>query len=56
MILKDVLDHSLEDIAELLDLTVNAVKGQLAQGRARLKEISAQAWPAPFVRPPLHVM
>ncbi|HEY6736054.1 MAG TPA: RNA polymerase sigma factor [Roseiarcus sp.] len=36
VVLKDVLGHSLEDIAALLDTTVNAVKGHLARGRARL--------------------
>jgi RNA polymerase sigma factor (sigma-70 family) len=41
VILKDVLGHSLEDIAALLDTTVNAVKGHLARGRARLKAINA---------------
>ena len=43
VILKDVLDQSLEDIAALLDLTVNAVKAHLARGRARLKAINAEA-------------
>jgi RNA polymerase sigma factor (sigma-70 family) len=43
VILKDVLDLSLQDIADTLDLTVNAVKAHLARGRARLKEINAQA-------------
>ena len=43
VILKDVLDESLEDIAGLLDLTVNAVKAHLARGRARLKAINAAA-------------
>jgi RNA polymerase sigma factor (sigma-70 family) len=43
LILKDVLDHSLEEIATLLDLTVDAVKAHLARGRARLKVINAQA-------------
>jgi RNA polymerase sigma-70 factor (ECF subfamily) len=43
VILKDVLDESLKDIAELLDLTVDAVKAHLARGRARLREINAQA-------------
>ncbi len=43
VILKDVLDESLIDIAALLDLTVDAVKGHLARGRARLREINAQA-------------
>jgi RNA polymerase sigma-70 factor, ECF subfamily len=33
VILKDVLDQSLEEIAAMLDLTVNAVKGHLARGR-----------------------
>ena len=45
VILKDVLDESLKDIAALLDLTLDAVKGHLARGRARLREINAQAGP-----------
>jgi len=52
LILKDVLDQSLEEIADMLDLTVNAVKAHLARGRARLTAINAQT-PAPSVaRPP----
>jgi RNA polymerase sigma-70 factor (ECF subfamily) len=51
VILKDVLDESLIEIATLLDLTVDAVKGHLARGRARLREINAQAGPLPDVRP-----
>ena len=47
VILKDVLGHSLEDIAALLDTTVNAVKGHLARGRARFKEINAHPPPQP---------
>jgi RNA polymerase sigma factor (sigma-70 family) len=43
VILKDVLDHSLEEIAATLDLTVNAVKAHLARGRARLKAVNAEA-------------
>jgi RNA polymerase sigma-70 factor (ECF subfamily) len=43
VILKDVLDESLKDIAELLDLTVDAVKAHLARGRARLREINTHA-------------
>jgi RNA polymerase sigma-70 factor (ECF subfamily) len=39
IILKDVLDQSLADIAALLDLTTDAVKAHLARGRARLKAI-----------------
>jgi RNA polymerase sigma factor (sigma-70 family) len=42
VILKDVLDESLKDIAELLGLSVDAVKAHLARGRARLREINAQ--------------
>ncbi|WP_225771110.1 sigma-70 family RNA polymerase sigma factor [Inquilinus sp. Marseille-Q2685] len=54
VILKDVLDQSLEEIAVLLDLTVNAVKAHLARGRARLKVINARApaQPAPRVPSP----
>jgi RNA polymerase sigma-70 factor (ECF subfamily) len=43
VILKDVLDQSLEEIAAVLDLTVNAVKAHLSRGRARLKVINEQA-------------
>ena len=50
VILKDVLDQSLEEIAGILDLTVNAVKAHLARGRARLKVINAQA-PAQLAPP-----
>jgi RNA polymerase sigma factor (sigma-70 family) len=51
IILKDVLDESLIEIADLLDLTVDAVKGHLARGRARLREINAQASPLQEARP-----
>jgi RNA polymerase sigma-70 factor (ECF subfamily) len=51
VILKDVLDQSLEEIAAMLDLTVNAVKAHLARGRARLKAINAQAPAQPAPRP-----
>jgi RNA polymerase sigma factor (sigma-70 family) len=47
VILKDVLDQSLEEIAAMLDLTVNAVKAHLARGRARLKIINSQVPPTP---------
>ena len=52
VILKDVLDQSLEEIAAMLDLTINAVKAHLARGRARLKEINARAPAQPAPRPP----
>ena len=46
-----MLDESLIEIAALLDLTVDAVKGHLARGRARLREINAQAGPLAEARP-----
>jgi RNA polymerase sigma-70 factor (ECF subfamily) len=52
VILKDVLDQSLEEIAAMLDLTVNAVKAHLARGRARLKTINSQAPAKPVPHPP----
>ena len=51
VILKDVLDESLIEIAALLDLTVDAVKGHLARGRAHLQEINAHAHPVLDARP-----
>ena len=52
VILKDVLDQSLEEIAAMLDLTVNAVKAHLARGRARLEAINAKAPAQPAPRSP----
>jgi RNA polymerase sigma factor (sigma-70 family) len=52
LILKDVLDQSLEEIAAMLDLTVNAVKAHLARGRTRLKAVNARAAAKPAPRPP----
>jgi hypothetical protein len=52
VILKEVLDQSLEEIAAMLDLTVNAVKAHLARGRTRLKAINAQAPAEPAPRLP----
>jgi RNA polymerase sigma factor (sigma-70 family) len=43
IILKDVLDEPLAEIAGLLDITIDAVKGHLARGRSRLREINAHA-------------
>ena len=51
VILKDVLDEPLKDIAEFLNLSVDAVKAHLARGRARLREVNAQAAPIPGKRP-----
>jgi RNA polymerase sigma-70 factor (ECF subfamily) len=47
VVLKDVLGHSVEEIAELLALSVPAVKAALHRGRARLHELSAAPPPAP---------
>ena len=38
VILKDVLDHSLEEIAEQLDLSIPAVKAALSRGRSALSK------------------
>ncbi len=51
VILKDVLDQSLIEIAALLELTVDAVKAHLARGRARLREINAQVNSPPVAGP-----
>lgn len=40
VILKDVLDESLADIADLLELTVDAVKAHLWRGRTALRSMS----------------
>ncbi|HEV2650690.1 MAG TPA: sigma-70 family RNA polymerase sigma factor [Rhizomicrobium sp.] len=51
VILKDVLDEPLADIAALLGLTVDAVKAHLARGRARLREINAKVGQLPDTKP-----
>lgn len=52
IILKDVLDEPLAEIASLLDLSVDSVKAHLARGRVRLREINAKATDLPEVRSP----
>ena len=52
VVLKDVLDHRLDDIAGLLDISVDAVKGHLARGRERLRQINARAPAAAAKRAP----
>ena len=48
VILKDVLDESLAEIASLLGLSIDAVKAHLARGRTRLRAVNAAApHPAP---------
>jgi RNA polymerase sigma-70 factor (ECF subfamily) len=49
VVLKDVLGHSAEEIATLLDLSVPAVRAALHRGRARLSELSNK----PEARAPL---
>jgi hypothetical protein len=51
VVLKDVLDESLIEIAALLDLTVDAVKAHLARGRAHLREINGHGRQFPDARP-----
>src|SRR5215472_2740969 len=43
VLLKDVFDYSLEEIAELVDSTVGGVKAALSRGRTKLAESSPQA-------------
>lgn len=43
VLLKDVFDYSLEEIAELVDSTVGGVKAALARGRAKLADFPADA-------------
>lgn len=49
VLLKDVYDYSLEEIAELVDSTVGGVKAALSRGRARLGSSAVRSRPA---RPP----
>jgi RNA polymerase sigma factor (sigma-70 family) len=46
VILKDVLDYSLEEIAAMLELSVSAVKATLHRGRTRLRELTKAKRPA----------
>ena len=46
VILKDVLDYSLDEIATMLELSVAAVKAALHRGRTRLRELSKVPSPA----------
>ena len=53
VILKDVFDYSLEEIGNMLDLSVSAVKSALVRGRARLRNLSEASVvsPKPEVQP-----
>jgi RNA polymerase sigma-70 factor (ECF subfamily) len=46
VILKDVLEHSLEETAETMGTTIMAVKAALVRGRRTLREAEAEAAPA----------
>jgi RNA polymerase sigma-70 factor, ECF subfamily len=50
VILKDVLGHSLEEIASLLELTVPAVKAALHRDRERLRALAAEPTAEPARR------
>lgn len=50
IILKDVLDEPLAEIAALLELTVDSVKAHLARGRARLRAINLEAGREPVTK------
>jgi RNA polymerase sigma factor (sigma-70 family) len=52
VILKDVLDYSLEEISDSLELSIPAVKAALHRGRTRLQVMSAQANADADVMPP----
>jgi RNA polymerase sigma-70 factor, ECF subfamily len=53
VILKDVLDHSLEEIAELLATTVPAVQAALHRGRQRIAELRRDPPEPPAPTPPV---
>jgi RNA polymerase sigma-70 factor (ECF subfamily) len=53
VLLKDVFDYSLEEIAELVDSSVGAVKAALNRARAKLAESSPLAKPARNANPEL---
>jgi RNA polymerase sigma-70 factor (ECF subfamily) len=50
VILKDVLEHSLEEIGAMLQLSIPAVKSALSRGRLRLRELSKVPEPANALR------
>jgi RNA polymerase sigma-70 factor, ECF subfamily len=53
VLLKDVFDYSLEEIAELVDSTVGGVKAALNRGRAKLEASPALTKPSRAVDPEL---
>lgn len=53
VLLKDVFDYSLEEIAELVDSTVGGVKAALSRGRLKLASSAQPATPRPAANPQL---
>jgi RNA polymerase sigma-70 factor, ECF subfamily len=53
ILLKDVFDYSLEEIAELVDSTIGGVKAALNRARTKLAESSPSGTPARSVSPEL---
>src|SRR6202012_4935819 len=53
ILLKDVFDYSLEEIAELVDSTAGGVKAALSRARAKLSRSSPAAKPARTSNPEL---
>jgi RNA polymerase sigma-70 factor (ECF subfamily) len=51
VLLKDVFDYSLEDIAPLVDSTVGGVKAALNRGRSKLTALAARATHSGAMRP-----
>jgi RNA polymerase sigma-70 factor (ECF subfamily) len=52
VLLKDVFDYSLEEIAELVDSTVGGVKAALNRGRSKLAPLTERTTPLPRVATP----
>jgi len=48
VLLKDVFDYTLEEIAELVGSTVGGVKAALHRGRAKLEKVPVRAAPSPI--------
>jgi RNA polymerase sigma-70 factor (ECF subfamily) len=46
VLLKDVFDYTLDEIAELVDSTVGGVKAALSRGRSKLASLPARSEPA----------
>jgi RNA polymerase sigma-70 factor (ECF subfamily) len=46
VLLKDVFDYTLEEVAELVDSTVGGVKAALSRGRSKLASLPAKSAPA----------